>query len=202
MRNNPKNNLGKRTFMAKASILLVLISLLFVLASCGASPAANKPETKSPETAQSAPVEASVSSPALPVANAENNENSEIEANVDAEAEAEAKAKAEHEAKAKADAEAKAKADAEAKAKAEQEAKAKADAEAKAKAEQEAKAKAEPEKIDTKKASYIGNRNTKKFHYPWCSSVTQMKESNMVFFYGDRSDPIGSGYIPCKNCNP
>ena len=50
---------------------------------------------------------------------------------------------------------------------------------------------------------YIGNRNTRKFHYPWCRSVNQMKESNKVYFYGvTRQEMINRGYDPCKNCNP
>ena len=51
------------------------------------------------------------------------------------------------------------------------------------------------------KASYIGNRNTGKFHYSWCSSVDQMKESNKVAIYS-RSSAINSGYVPCKRCEP
>ena len=48
---------------------------------------------------------------------------------------------------------------------------------------------------------YIGNGNTYKFHYTWCSSVDQMKESNKVFFYY-RSDATSRGYAPCKRCDP
>ena len=50
-------------------------------------------------------------------------------------------------------------------------------------AEQEAREKTEREKKDTKNATYIGNSNSKKFHYPYCPSVTDMKQSNMVYFY-------------------
>jgi len=49
---------------------------------------------------------------------------------------------------------------------------------------------------------YILNTSTKKFHYPWCSSVKQMKESNKKTFTGSRADLIAQGYSPCKNCNP
>lgn len=50
-------------------------------------------------------------------------------------------------------------------------------------------------------ASYIGNKNTKKFHKSSCSSVGKMNESNKVGF-DSRSAAISAGYDPCKNCNP
>lgn len=49
---------------------------------------------------------------------------------------------------------------------------------------------------------YIGNKNTKKFHYPNCSSVNQMKESNKYYYTGTRDEMISMGYDPCKKCNP
>lgn len=50
--------------------------------------------------------------------------------------------------------------------------------------------------------SYILNTNTKKFHYPSCGSVKQMKESNKQSYTGSRDDVIARGYVPCKKCNP
>lgn len=50
--------------------------------------------------------------------------------------------------------------------------------------------------------NYVANKNTKKFHYTWCSSVSQIKASNRWDFTGDRSDLIAMGYVPCKKCNP
>lgn len=50
-------------------------------------------------------------------------------------------------------------------------------------------------------SSYIGNRNTGKFHYANCSSVDRMKESNKVPL-STREEAINSGYVPCKRCNP
>lgn len=50
--------------------------------------------------------------------------------------------------------------------------------------------------------NYIGNINTYKFHYSWCSSVKQMKESNKYYYNGTRDEMIGKGYDPCQNCNP
>ena len=51
-------------------------------------------------------------------------------------------------------------------------------------------------------ASYIANKNTKKFHYPSCSSVSDMKEKNKLYYEGSRDDLINQGYVPCKRCNP
>lgn len=49
-------------------------------------------------------------------------------------------------------------------------------------------------------ADYILNENTKKFHYPSCHSVRQMK--NPVAYNGSRDSLLSQGYEPCKNCNP
>ena len=49
---------------------------------------------------------------------------------------------------------------------------------------------------------YILNTNTKKFHYPSCSSVKQMKVSNKKEYTGSRDDLIAQGYDTCKKCNP
>ncbi len=50
--------------------------------------------------------------------------------------------------------------------------------------------------------TYILNTNTKKFHYPSCSSVRQMKESNKREYSGNMDDVISLGYSPCKKCHP
>lgn len=49
---------------------------------------------------------------------------------------------------------------------------------------------------------YIINTNTGKFHYPSCSSVRQMNESNKWYYTGTRDDVIDMGYVPCKRCYP
>ena len=49
--------------------------------------------------------------------------------------------------------------------------------------------------------TYVLNKNTKKFHYPWCNSVDDIKAKNRQDFYGSR-DEIPKGYVPCKKCNP
>ena len=48
---------------------------------------------------------------------------------------------------------------------------------------------------------YIGNRNTKVFHYPSCSSVSRMKSSNKVEFYS-KSAAENANYRPCGICHP
>ena len=50
--------------------------------------------------------------------------------------------------------------------------------------------------------AYILNTNTKKFHYPDCPSVDDMKEKNKKEFSGSRDELIARGYEPCKRCNP
>lgn len=49
---------------------------------------------------------------------------------------------------------------------------------------------------------YVCNTNTKKFHYPDCNSVNQMKEENRLYTNLDRDDLIKEGYEPCGNCKP
>ncbi len=49
--------------------------------------------------------------------------------------------------------------------------------------------------------AYIGNRNSHKFHYDYCSSVDRMAERNKVYFE-TREDAINSGFVPCKRCHP
>ena len=49
--------------------------------------------------------------------------------------------------------------------------------------------------------TYVLNTNTKKFHYPTCSSVDDMKEKNKQIYTGSREEVINMGYAPCKRCN-
>lgn len=49
---------------------------------------------------------------------------------------------------------------------------------------------------------YVINKSTKKFHYPYCSSVADIKEENKIEYSGNREELIAQGYIPCKRCNP
>ncbi|MGN0655163.1 MAG: DNA/RNA non-specific endonuclease, partial [Ruminiclostridium sp.] len=50
--------------------------------------------------------------------------------------------------------------------------------------------------------SYILNTNTKKFHYPSCSSINAMSEKNKWAVDYSRDKIIDMGYVPCKRCNP
>lgn len=50
-------------------------------------------------------------------------------------------------------------------------------------------------------SAYIGNRNTKKFHKPACSSVGEMNPSNKVPLRS-RTDAIAGGFVPCGRCRP
>lgn len=50
--------------------------------------------------------------------------------------------------------------------------------------------------------TYVLNTNTKKFHYPTCSSVSCMSEKNKQTVSESRDDIISQGYSPCGNCNP
>ena len=49
---------------------------------------------------------------------------------------------------------------------------------------------------------YIGNKNTKVFHYPYCSSVKKMKESNKFYYNGTAEEMEAKGYKSCGNCHP
>ena len=50
-------------------------------------------------------------------------------------------------------------------------------------------------------STYVGNKNTHKFHYSHCKSAEDMKVSNRVEL-NSREDAINQGYKPCKRCNP
>ncbi len=58
-----------------------------------------------------------------------------------------------------------------------------------------------PKTPATSAVEYTGNKNSKKFHYPTCSSASEIKEINKTIF-SSRDEAINSGYSPCKSCNP
>lgn len=60
----------------------------------------------------------------------------------------------------------------------------------------------EPDDPSSTEASYILNTNTKKFHYPNCSSVDQMSDKNKQEVTSSRDEIIDQGYSPCGRCNP
>lgn len=50
--------------------------------------------------------------------------------------------------------------------------------------------------------NYTLNTNTKKFHYPNCSSALSTSAANKSDFTGDRSQLIAQGYTACGVCKP
>ncbi|MBR6014062.1 MAG: hypothetical protein IK062_09830 [Selenomonadaceae bacterium] len=50
-------------------------------------------------------------------------------------------------------------------------------------------------------AGYVGNANSKIFHYSDCSFVGKMNSANKVIF-SSRDEAVQSGYRPCKKCHP
>ena len=52
------------------------------------------------------------------------------------------------------------------------------------------------------KMVYVCNINTMKFHYPDCSSATEMKKENRQEITATRNELIKQGYEPCGGCKP
>lgn len=50
--------------------------------------------------------------------------------------------------------------------------------------------------------AYVLNTNRKKFHYPDCSDVSRIKDTNRQDYTGTREEIIGMGYSPCGHCHP
>ena len=61
---------------------------------------------------------------------------------------------------------------------------------------------AESSEDDGTELDYVLNTNTKKFHLPDCSSVSDMKDKNKQVYHGSREDLLTLGYEPCGNCHP
>lgn len=59
---------------------------------------------------------------------------------------------------------------------------------------------ADQQSADVRK--YVLNTNTRKFHYPTCDSVSQMKDKNKQEVEDTREIIMASGYDPCGNCLP
>lgn len=55
---------------------------------------------------------------------------------------------------------------------------------------------------DANDITYILNTNSKKFHYPNCGSVKDIKEHNRQTTSKSREELIEDGYSPCGNCKP
>lgn len=52
------------------------------------------------------------------------------------------------------------------------------------------------------KYEFVGNKNSKIFHYSSCYSVKRMSSSNKDSQYTTREDMISQGYVPCEKCKP
>ncbi len=55
--------------------------------------------------------------------------------------------------------------------------------------------------VNVMSATYVGNSNSKKFHYSNCASVAKMKPAHKVIL-NSREEAISKGYVPCKRCSP
>jgi len=56
-----------------------------------------------------------------------------------------------------------------------------------------------PTPTPTPKIQIIGNKNSKIYHYPWCSGAKNMKEENKVIF-NTIEEAKSAGYRPAGNC--
>jgi hypothetical protein len=50
-------------------------------------------------------------------------------------------------------------------------------------------------------ARYIGDKESKVYHYSWCFHAKLIKPENKIFFK-DECDAARQGYRPCEDCNP
>lgn len=48
--------------------------------------------------------------------------------------------------------------------------------------------------------SYVGNKNSKKLHYPSCAGVENMNDKNKVYF-DSADDALNNGYTWCQSCH-
>lgn len=59
-----------------------------------------------------------------------------------------------------------------------------------------------PQATEAPSVTYILNTNTKRFHYPNCPSVRDIKDNHKKNFYGTRDEAIAAGYAACGRCHP
>ena len=50
-------------------------------------------------------------------------------------------------------------------------------------------------------SGYVGNANSKVFHYSDCTSANKMNPANKIIF-NSRDEAVQTGYRPCKKCKP
>ena len=63
----------------------------------------------------------------------------------------------------------------------------------------EATAPEAPETPPAVPGSFVGSRNSDKYHYPWCPGAQRIKEENKVWFT-TREEAERAGYTPASNC--
>lgn len=49
--------------------------------------------------------------------------------------------------------------------------------------------------------TYVGSKNSNKYHYPTCSAAQRIKTQNQVVFKS-ANEARAAGYVPCKICRP
>ena len=49
--------------------------------------------------------------------------------------------------------------------------------------------------------TYVGSKNSNKYHYPTCSAAQRIKPQNLVTF-NSAKEAREAGYVPCKICRP
>lgn len=60
----------------------------------------------------------------------------------------------------------------------------------------------EEKETEAESQDYIINKNTRKFHEPSCSSVSDTLAKNRKEYNGSRETLIQQGYSPCSRCHP
>lgn len=51
----------------------------------------------------------------------------------------------------------------------------------------------------TGEKTYVGSKNSNKYHLPWCSGAARIAEENKVWF-ASKEEAAEAGYIPATNC--
>ena len=63
-------------------------------------------------------------------------------------------------------------------------------------------AKGEIPEGDEDLSGYVANKNSKIFHYAYCSFVDQINDANKLFFDCDRDYLLSEEFTPCNACKP
>ena len=63
-------------------------------------------------------------------------------------------------------------------------------------------AKGEIPEGDEEMSGYVANKNSKIFHYAYCSFVDSINDANKLFFDCDRDYLLENEFTPCETCKP